>query len=47
MLGTGTRHANPRTGGSLGIPEMTPEVLRFERLYKPRTSLRGYKPRYD
>lgn len=37
MLGTGSRHVNPRTGGTLEVLEATPEVLRFERLYKPRT----------
>jgi mannose-6-phosphate isomerase-like protein (cupin superfamily) len=37
MLGTGSRYENPRTGGTLEVLEMTPELLRFERLYKPRT----------
>src|SRR5918911_2465122 len=37
MLGTGSRYQNPRTGGALEVLEMTPEVLRFKRLYKPRT----------
>src|SRR5690242_2300025 len=38
MLGTGSRYTNPRTGGTLEVLEMTPGLLRFERLYKPRTS---------
>src|SRR5690242_6352014 len=37
MLGTGSRYTNPRTGGTLEVLEMTRELLRFERLYKPRT----------
>src|ERR671939_2188048 len=37
VLGIGSRYVNPRTGGALEVLEMTPELLRFERLYKPRT----------
>jgi quercetin dioxygenase-like cupin family protein len=37
MLPPGSSYENPRNGARLQILEMTPESLRFERLYKPRT----------
>ena len=39
MLPPGSSYENPRNGARLEVLEMTPEKLRFERLYKPRTGL--------
>jgi hypothetical protein len=37
MLAPGSSYENPRNAARLEVLEMTPEVLRFERLYRPRT----------
>jgi len=39
MLPPGSSYENPRNGSRLTVHEMTPQRLRFERLYKPHTGM--------
>jgi Mannose-6-phosphate isomerase len=41
MLPAGASYENPKSGARVEVIEMTPEVLRFERLYKPHTGRAG------